>query len=118
MSRSLVIKLLVGADQLERLQTGLSVAAAACAADVDVSLWLAGDAAWLGVAPALSRLVIDDHTAELLAAVLPAATVAVCARCAQRRGISSGDLRLGVTIQGAAAFVAAITKPGVQALVY
>ena len=56
-----------------------------------------------------------DH---LLAAVLAAGSVTVCAQCAGRRELSEDDLLPGVRIAGAAAFVDEITRDGVQALVY
>ncbi len=116
MSRGLIVKIAVGSENPERMQTGLSVAATACAAGVPVSLWLAGDAVWLAVDGASSD--IGAEPAELFASVLQSCPVLVCARCAQRRAVSGEDLLPGVQIQGAAAFVAAITEPDVQALVY
>ena len=102
----------------ERLQTGLSVAAAACAAGVDVAVWLAGDAAWLATGAASRPAALDGESAELFDVVRQQGSVAVCARCAQRRGIAAQHLLPGIQIQGAAAFVAAITGPQVQAVVY
>ena len=118
MSRTLVIKIAVAAGETERLQTALTVAATAAASAVPVSVWLAGDMAWLGVSAEQSSVTIDGETQELLEATLHAASVAVCARCAARRGIGPEQLRERVTIKGAAAFVSEITASDAQALVY
>ena len=49
MVRPLVVKVTAGADDPERCNQGVTVAATAVAAGADVSLWLTGEAAWLGV---------------------------------------------------------------------
>src|SRR6187401_1890549 len=49
MAHSLVVKVTAGADDPERCNQGFTVAATAVTAGADVSLWLTGDAAWLGV---------------------------------------------------------------------
>jgi predicted peroxiredoxin len=116
--RRLVIKIAVGFDSAERMQSGLSVAAAGCASGLDVSLWLAGDAAWLGVAGQRLPATLEPEAADLFATVLQQGTVVVCARCADRRGITAADLLPGAVIKGAAAFVAEVAQPDVQALVY
>lgn len=116
MPAALVVKIAVGAESPERLSSGLSVAAAAVAAGVDVALWLANEASWLAVPDRAGDF--PAEALELFDAVAEDATVSVCARCAERRGIASGDLIDGARIEGAAAFVAAITAPGTQALVY
>ncbi len=46
MARSLVIKVTAGADDPERCNQAFTVAAAAVASGVPVSLWLTGEAAW------------------------------------------------------------------------
>lgn len=109
-----MVKIAVDDCAAERLQTGLSVAAAAVASGVETSLWLAGEASRLGVAGEP----VEPEVAELLTTVLAGGTVAVCARCAARRGITVEQLRVGVSIAGAAAFVAEVTAPETQALVY
>ena len=114
MSRRLVVKLAVDDCSAERLQTGLSVAAAAVAGGVETSLWLAGEASRLAVA----SHPIDAEVEQLLAPVLDGGRVTVCARCASRRGITADHLRSGAIIAGAAAFVAEVTQPDAQALVY
>ena len=50
MPRPLVIKVTCGADDPERSNQGLTVAATATTAGAEVSLWLTGEGAWLGVA--------------------------------------------------------------------
>ncbi|MGB0099662.1 MAG: DsrE family protein [Nocardioides sp.] len=119
MSRPLVIKVTCGSDDPERSNQGLTVAATALSTGAEVSLWLTGEGAWLGVA---GRETFElEHAAapaELVAAVLAAGRVTVCTQCATRRGIDSGDLLPGVRIAGAAAFVEEALAPDAQALVY
>jgi predicted peroxiredoxin len=120
MSRSLVIKLATGTADPERVLTGLNVGAAAVAAGVTVSLWLSGDATWLATTdqrPDLALTGAPDwrDLYEIISAKNP---VKVCAQCAERRGITAADLQPRAGIAGAASFVAEVTDPGVQALIY
>ena len=118
--RSLVVKTTSGADRPEACNQALTVAAAAVAAGADVSLWLTGEAAWLGV-PGRASDVRLEHAAplaDLLEAVLAEGQVTVCTQCAVRRGITADDLIPGVRIAGAAVFVEETLAPGAQALVY
>ena len=48
MSRPLVVKVTCGSDDPERCNQGFTVAATAVTAGAEVSLWLTGEAAWLG----------------------------------------------------------------------
>ena len=114
----LVIKIVGNSSDPERTVTALSVAGAAGAAGMPLSLWLAGDAVWLAVRPELRGGPVDDEAADLFTEVLADAGAAVCARCAQRRDIAAEHLVPGSRIAGAAAFVAAVTEPGAQALIY
>jgi predicted peroxiredoxin len=114
----LVIKIVGNSSDPERMTTGLSVAGAADAAGIAVSLWLAGDAVWLAVRPEHRRAAVDGEAADLLIDLLPQAGAAVCARCAQRRAVVEEHLAAGARIAGAAEFVAAATQPEAQALVY
>lgn len=118
--RSLVIKMLVGKDDPERCGQALNVAAAAVASGVDVSLWLAGEAAWFAL-PGRAGDVTLDHSPplqDLLASVLTEGTVSLCTQCAVRRGIGPDDVLPGVRIAGAATFVSEVTAAGAQALTY
>lgn len=121
-NRRLVVKIAGESDRPERMQTGLSVAAAAGAAGIGTALWLAGDAVWLATRPDAKpsgvRPSIPAETSALFGAARETADLAVCARCAGRRGIEDGHLIDGAAIAGAAAFAAAVTEPGVQALIY
>src|SRR3989442_14679300 len=47
--RSLVIKVTAGKDDPERCNQAFTVAAAAVASGVSVSLWLTGESAWFGL---------------------------------------------------------------------
>lgn len=118
--RSLVIKATSGAERPETVNQAFTVAAAAVAAGVDVSLWLTGEAAWLAL-PGRTDDVALDHAAplrDLLATLLEAGTVTACTQCAMRRGFGPDDVIPGIRIAGAAVFVEEIMADGAQALVY
>jgi predicted peroxiredoxin len=119
-ARTLVLKSTSGTDRPEAANQVLTVAAAAVASGVEVSLWLTGEAAWFGVPGRAAELELDHAApaADLLDAVLAAGTVTVCTQCAARRGITEDDVLPGVRIAGAAVFVEESLRPGAQALVY
>ncbi|MBB6173888.1 putative peroxiredoxin [Nocardiopsis mwathae] len=120
MSRSLVIKATSGEDAPERCNQAFTVAAAAVASGVDVSLWLTGEASWFAV-PGRAAAFSLPHSpplADLLAGVLAGGRVTVCTQCAARRDLTGDDLIAGVRIAGAPTFVEEATDDGVQALVY
>jgi len=119
-SRTLVVKTTSGTDRPEVANQAFTVAAAAVAAGVPVSLWLTGESAWFGVPGRAAELVLE-HAAplpDLLEVLLAAGTVTVCTQCAARRGITPDDVLPGVRIAGAAVFVEEAMAPGAQALVY
>ena len=119
MPRPLIVKVTCGAEDPERCNQGLTVAATALTAGADVGLWLTGEATWLAVAGREAFTL--QHAADpvgLLGAVLAGGRVTVCTQCAARRGITEADLLPGVRIAGAAAFVEEALAPDVQALVY
>ena len=116
----LVIKLATGVEDAERVAQAFSVASTALAAGVDVSFWLAGEAAWLAL-PGKAEAFSLPHSAplhELLAALIENATVTLCTQCAVRRNINDGDQITGIRIAGSATFVEEITNESTQALVY
>lgn len=118
-SRSLVVKTTSGLDRPEAANQAFTVAAAAVAAGVEVSVWLTGEAAWFGVPGRAAESL--QHAAplpDLLDAVLAAGTLTVCTQCAARRGITADDVLPGVRIAGAAVFVEEALREGAQALVY
>jgi predicted peroxiredoxin len=119
-SSSPVIKVTVGKDDAERCNQAFNIAATAVASGVSVSLWLAGEGAWLGLPDQAEqiRLAYATPLAELLAAILQGGTVTVCAQCAARREITEDDLIKGVRIAGAATFVAEVMAEGAKSLVY
>jgi predicted peroxiredoxin len=115
-----VIKATAGKDDPERGNQAFTVAAAAVASGVQVSLWLTGEAAWFSL-PGRAADFSLPHAApleDLLSSVLALGTVTVCSQCAARRDITPEDVIEGVRIAGAATFVAEIMVDGVQALVY
>ncbi|GAA1763463.1 MULTISPECIES: DsrE family protein [Streptomonospora] len=120
MNRTLVIKATSGEDAPERCNQAFTVAAAAAASGVEVSLWLTGEAAWYAV-PGRAESFSLPHAAplsDLLQGVLAAGRVTVCTQCAARRDLAEGDLIEGVRIAGAPAFVEEALREGAQALVY
>jgi predicted peroxiredoxin len=119
-ARTLVIKVTAGKDEPERCNQAFTVAAAAAASGVPVSLWLTGEAAWFAL-PGRAEDFSLPHAAplsDLLASVLAVGTVTLCSQCAARRDITEADLIKGVRIAGAATFVAEAMADGAQALVY
>jgi predicted peroxiredoxin len=119
-ARTLVIKVTAGKDDPERCNQAFTVAAAAVASGVQVSLWLTGESAWFGL-PGRAEDFSLPHAAplaDLLAGVLAAGTVTLCTQCAARRDIGQEDLIDGIRISGAATFVAEAMADGAQALVY
>jgi predicted peroxiredoxin len=118
--RSLVIKVTVGKEDPERCNQAFTVAAAAVASGVPVSLWLTGESAWYCLPGRAGDFSLPHAAplADLLAGVLAAGSVTVCTQCAARRNIEADDLITGIRIAGAATFVAEIMTEGAQALVY
>lgn len=119
-SQRLVIKSTAGAGSPETTNQAFTVAAAALAAGVEVSVWLTGESAWFAVPGRAEDLVLEHAVplADLLAAILAAGTLTICTQCAVRRGLVAADLLPGVRIAGAPTFVEEIMAPGTQALVY
>ena|SRR5690606_11470089 len=120
MSRALVIKVTAGEDAPERCNQGFTVAAAAVASGVPVSLWLTGEASWFAVPGRAEKFSLPHAAplADLLESVLLAGRVTVCTQCAARRGLERSDLIEGVRIAGAPTFVEEAVADGAQALVY
>jgi predicted peroxiredoxin len=119
-SRSLVVKVTAGKDDPERCNQAFTVATAAVASGVQVSLWLTGEAAWFGLPGRAGEVALPHSTplGDLLGTILAGGTVTVCTQCAARREITESDLIEGVRIAGAPTFVAEVTAEGVQALIY
>ncbi|GAA4596059.1 DsrE family protein [Planotetraspora phitsanulokensis] len=120
MARSLVIKVTAGADAPERCNQAFTVAAAALASGVPVSLWLTGESAWFALPGRAKEFVLAEAAplADLLDAVLAAGRVTLCTQCAARREITVDDVIDGVRIAGASTFVEEVLAEDVQALVY
>jgi predicted peroxiredoxin len=120
MADTLVIKVTSGLEAPERCNQAFTIAATACAAGAEVSLWLSGEASWLAVPGRAAELDLA-HAAplgDLLDAVLAAGSVILCTQCAARRGLTESDLLPGVRIAGAAAFVEQVLRDGTASLVY
>ncbi|MFJ2030598.1 DsrE family protein [Streptosporangium sp. NPDC087985] len=120
MARSLVIKVTAGEDSPERCNQAFTVAAAALASGVPVSLWLTGESSWFAL-PGRAKEFTLPHAAplgDLLDAVLAVGRVTLCTQCAARRDITVDDVIEGVRIAGASTFVEEVLGEEVQALVY
>ncbi|GLZ07431.1 hypothetical protein Acsp03_48970 [Actinomadura sp. NBRC 104412] len=115
-----MIKATAGADGPERCNQAFTVAAAAVAAGLPVSLWLTGESAWFALPGRAAEFKLPHATPleDLLATVLSGGRVTLCTQCAARREIGPDDVIPGVRIAGAPTFVEEITSEGVQALVY
>ncbi|HEU5156912.1 MAG TPA: DsrE family protein [Streptosporangiaceae bacterium] len=120
MGRSLVIKATSGAESPERCNQAFTVAAAAVASGVPVSLWLTGESSWYGLPGRAEEFALAHATplSDLLQVVLAGGQVTVCTQCAARRDFGEEDLIKGVRIAGAPTFVEEISAAGAQALVY
>ena len=120
MARSLVIKVTAGADAPERCNQAFTVAAAALASGVPVSLWLTGESSWFALPGRAKEFTLAEAAplGDMLDAVLAAGRVTLCTQCASRRGITVDDVLDGVRIAGASTFVEEALGEGVQALVY
>ena len=119
-TRQLLVKVTCGADDADRANQGLTVAAMGVAAGAEVSLWLTGEAVWFAVTGRNVDLGLPGATpaAELMEALISAARVTVCSQCAFRREVTDDLLAGGAGIRGAAGFVEEALAEGVQALVY
>jgi predicted peroxiredoxin len=119
-TRKLVVKITAGKDEPERCNQAFTVAAAAVASGVDVSLWLTGEAAWFALPGRADDFSLPHAAplADLLASVLSLGMVTICTQCAARRDITAADVIDGIRIAGAATFVAEVLADDAQALVY
>ena len=120
MSRSMVVKVTVGDADPERCNQAFTIAAAAVAAGVPVSLWLTGEAAWFAVPGRAETFSLPHATplAQLMDVVRANGQVTLCSQCAARRDLGEGDVLDGIRIAGAAVFVEESLADGAQALVY
>jgi predicted peroxiredoxin len=114
------VKCTVGVDEPERCAQAFTVAAIASASGSSVSLWLTGEASWLALPGRAEQFTLPESAplSQLRDTVLAAGRIQVCSQCAARRGIDADDLLPGITIAGAAVFVAEATADTAQALVY
>ena len=116
----LLVKVTAGADDPERCAQAFTVAAAAVASGIEVSLWLTGESAWFALPGRAEAFELAGSAPldSLLATVLEAGSVTLCIQCAERRGMTAEDLLPGIRIMGAIAFVEEAVAPQTQALVY
>ncbi|WP_344898877.1 DsrE family protein [Actinomadura meridiana] len=120
MARPLVIKVTAGADAPERCNQAFTVAAAAAASGVPVSLWLTGESAWFALPGKAAEFSLPHATPldDLLTVILTTGGVTLCTQCAARRDIGPDDVVPGIRIAGAPTFVEEVTRDDVQALIY
>lgn len=120
MTRPLIVKCTAGADEPERCAQAFTVAATAAASGVSISLWLTGEAAWLGLPGRAEQFELPHSAplAELRDTIIELGSLTVCTQCAERRSITPADLLPGVRIAGSASFLDEILRPDAQALVY
>ncbi|MGI8901132.1 MAG: DsrE family protein [Nocardioides sp.] len=120
MASRLVVKVTCGTDDPERCNQAFTVASAAVAAGVGVSLWLTGEAAWFAVPGRAGELSLPHAAplADLLAIVLEGGSVTLCTQCAARRALSESGVLPGIRIAGAAVYVEEVMREDTQALVY
>jgi predicted peroxiredoxin len=119
-SGSLVVKATAGKNDPERCNQALTVAATAVASGVPVSLWLTGEASWLGI-PGRAEEISLAHASpatDMLATILRGGMITVCTQCAARREITQEDLIEGVRIAGAPTFIAEVMAEGAKPLIY
>jgi predicted peroxiredoxin len=119
-TRPLIVKCTAGADEPERCAQAFTVAATAAASGVSISLWLTGEAAWLGLPGRAEQFELPHSAplAELRDTIIELGSLTVCTQCAERRSITPADLLPGVRIAGSASFLDEILRPDAQALVY
>lgn len=117
---TLVIKVTAGENDPERCNQAFTVAAAAIASGVDVSMWLTGESAWFALPGRAAEFKLP-HAApleELLGIIISGGAVTLCTQCAARRSIEPDDLIDGIRIAGAPTFVAEVMADDAKALVY
>ena len=117
-SRTLVVK--CSTLDPEPCSQAFTVAATALAAGASVSLWLTGDASFLGTPGRAEEFSLPHaaRLADLRDAILEGGRMTVCTQCAARRSLGPDDLLTNVRIAGAASFVEEVLADGAQALVY
>ena len=119
-AHKLVIKATAGKEDPERCNQAFTVASTAVASGVEVSLWLAGEAAWFALPGRADdfSLPYSAPLPDLLESVLALGTVSVCSQCAARRNIRPEDVISGVRISGAATFLSEVLDDDAKSLVY
>jgi predicted peroxiredoxin len=119
-TRPLVVKVTVGAEQPERCSQAFTVAATAVSAGANVSLWLTGESSWFALPGRAAEFSLEGAAAltDLLDVLLQAGQVTLCTQCAGRRGIAEVDVIPGIRVAGAATYVSEVLAPTAQALVY
>lgn len=120
MAKQIVIKLISGKEDPERLSGALSVASSAITTGLDVSLWLTSEASWFALPGRVDELSLahSPDLGELFQLIVDNGRVTLCTQCAARRGITEDEVIDGIEIRGSASFVEEIMSEEAQALVY
>lgn len=116
----LVLKIATATADIERCNQGWTVATAAIAAGVEVSVWLTGDAVRFATPGYAASLHLDGAQPfeQMVATVLTDGALTACTQCLGRRGLTESDLLAGVRVAGASTFVEEVLRDDVRALVY
>jgi predicted peroxiredoxin len=119
MNKKLVIKLTVSESDPEKASMAFAVAAAASASGVPVSFWLANEAVNLALADTPLEISVDHgpNIQTVLEELIANSRVWVCAPCLARRHIEPSQIREGIQVAGATAFVAELQGESIP-LVY
>jgi predicted peroxiredoxin len=120
MPKRLVIKLIAGKEDPERLSGALNVATTALASGIDISLWLTSESSWLALPGKAEEIDLPGsaEVATLLYQIIESGSVTLCTQCAARRDIKEKDLIAGITIRGSTSFVEEIMDDNATTLVY
>jgi predicted peroxiredoxin len=120
MAKRLVIKLIAGSEDPERVAGALSVATSALASGVSVSLWLTSESSWFALDGKISEIALEHSPdlGEILYSLIEDGEVTLCTQCAARRNLEEKDLIPGIKIKGSTSFVDEIMQEGVQVLTY
>ena len=119
MSR-LVVKITSGPEALERCNQGWTVATAALAAGVEVSVWLTGEAVRFATPGYAATISLEGAQPfeDAVAMVRADGQLTACTQCLARRSLTADDLLPGVRIAGAVAFVDEVMADDARSLVY
>lgn len=120
MPKRLIIKLIAGKEDPERLSGALNVATTALASGIDISLWLTSESSWLALPGKAEEIALPGsaEVATLLHQIIESGSVTLCTQCAARRDIKEEDCIDGISIKGSTSFVEEIMDDNATTLIY